>query len=837
MPTLLDYLDYAFLADASYVRLNGINYWDGTKVVEVANNQQRISTKFGQRFFDPAYGGQWLVRHYDDTQNPTTGFAATLFERNGKKVLGLRGTESGNGQTLIDLIGADIGQIGLIGMALAQTVSMVNYIRRLAAPAGTPVLQLKVNTSSTPPIVPYVTASGGVLVPGGTNLYPIYISLTAQSTVPGLGLLAPGEKISVTGHSLGGHLAALAARLFPGIVAEAYTYNAPGYDPSSADPLLLLNPAFATYIAGLLGPEAAFLLGAQKLTDELIGLFGQYLPQGAAPSFSNLTIHTLRSEDLAPGDDVGVVTPDRIKFTGTSFSPPQDIVTEKNSHSMSQLVDSLSLQTLLHRLDATLTDASMRALYGAASSDIPNSQERLLEALHKLFVGTAVQLPTVEADYLNAGDFVGRTAWYDTLTTIEGTQGYQLGAQTAGVGGGVAVLTGPSRDTLVSKAQQPDAEGLAYRYALKELNPFAIVGANYTPHNQNGELDLFDPAAGTGTLTDLYLADRAAFLTWKNKTYTEDTDIGRVFDGTAWRYKDEASGAELWVGNPYDVKSSPHLRHLVFGGSGMDMLTGGDHGDHLYGGAGNDSLTAGAGDDYLEGQLGNDNLKGEAGRDILIGGQGNDTLEGGAGADRLEGGLGDDVYRYASGDGNDTVLDRDGQGRIEFDGQALTGGNRVSDNLWESADQRFYYTLFLEADGTKTLNILRKNSPSGERLFVRDFQSGRLGIRLDNPVVGPVASTLTVTGDFNPLDHTPPNQVYYYDSLGNVQTDGTPHPGFADRLYGLLGGGGRPRIARRHMTRTGYMGVWAMTLGWGTAMQGKDFGGVDAMGDGWKKAA
>lgn len=39
---------------------------------------------------------------------------------------------------------------------------------------------------------------------------------------------------------------------------------------------------------------------------------------------------------------------------------------------------------------------------------------------------------------------------------------------------------------------------LAYRYALKELNPFALLGADYSKHNQNGELippkDPFDRA-------------------------------------------------------------------------------------------------------------------------------------------------------------------------------------------------------------------------------------------------------------------------------------------------------------------------------------------------------
>ncbi|MGN2393700.1 hypothetical protein, partial [Pelomicrobium sp. G1] len=54
--------------------------------------------------------------------------------------------------------------------------------------------------------------------------------------------------------------------------------------------------------------------------------------------------------------------------------------------------------------------------------------------------------------------------------------------------------------------------GLATRYALQALNPFALVGADYSAFNVKGELDLFDPATGNGDFTPHYLTDRADFL-------------------------------------------------------------------------------------------------------------------------------------------------------------------------------------------------------------------------------------------------------------------------------------------------------------------------------------
>lgn len=58
-------------------------------------------------------------------------------------------------------------------------------------------------------------------------------------------------------------------------------------------------------------------------------------------------------------------------------------------------------------------------------------------------------------------------------------------------------------------------DSIAWRYALRELNPFVITDADYARHNTDGSLDLYDEASGTGTMTDRYLADRAAMLAWR----------------------------------------------------------------------------------------------------------------------------------------------------------------------------------------------------------------------------------------------------------------------------------------------------------------------------------
>jgi VCBS repeat-containing protein len=65
----------------------------------------------------------------------------------------------------------------------------------------------------------------------------------------------------------------------------------------------------------------------------------------------------------------------------------------------------------------------------------------------------------------------------------------------------------------------------------------------------------------------------------------------------------------------------------------------------------------GAGDDFIMGTNGVDEIVGGEGNDILNGKSGNDVLEGGQGDDILIGATSQNVYRYAWGDGNDTIID------------------------------------------------------------------------------------------------------------------------------------------------------------------------------------
>ncbi|WP_082024820.1 DUF4214 domain-containing protein [Mameliella alba] len=76
--------------------------------------------------------------------------------------------------------------------------------------------------------------------------------------------------------------------------------------------------------------------------------------------------------------------------------------------------------------------------------------------------------------------------------------------------------------------------------------------------------------------------------------------------------------------------------------------------------------SGGEGAQSLAGTTGQDSLDGGAGDDTLVGNNGADLLIGGGGSDVLNGGNGSDLYRWAPGDGNDTISDG-GQSLLEAD--------------------------------------------------------------------------------------------------------------------------------------------------------------------------
>lgn len=75
------------------------------------------------------------------------------------------------------------------------------------------------------------------------------------------------------------------------------------------------------------------------------------------------------------------------------------------------------------------------------------------------------------------------------------------------------------------------------------------------------------------------------------------------------------------------------------------------------GDSGDNTIIGNSANNVIYGNNGNDTLMGDAGLDSLVGGNGNDILVGGTGNDSLVGGANADIFKFAAGDGLDTVQD------------------------------------------------------------------------------------------------------------------------------------------------------------------------------------
>lgn len=421
------------------------------------------------------------------------------------------------------------------------------------------------------------------------QLNPQYQLLKAKVTQwLGDSTLTPG--FTVSGHSLGGYLAAGLVADFSASISHAWLYNAPG-------------------------------------NNSLVSQVMQALGVAATPDATKIT--SLRA-------DAGISP---VAGLGSNFSSPIPIHIENQfdpalilsaplalNHSQQVLTDSLALYNLFAILDPNVSIGAITDILKAASNKAPDSLETALSNVGKIFGKT---YPAAETD---------RDVLYTNLYELQGIlKGSSAGLLT------VTSFANKSVSELTGLAQTD----IATRYALKELNPFVLTGADYSQFNQNGELDLYDAATGKGMMSEQWLKDRAVFALDKAIANTADASI--LTSSENWTLTDRKTNytINLTTGS----WSLPHK--AIFADDKGGTLAGGYLEDHLYGGTGNDTLSGDGGKDYLEGGKGDDTLDGGSGDDQIWGGEGKDTLKGGDDNDKLYGGTGEDTIE--GGDGADLI--------------------------------------------------------------------------------------------------------------------------------------------------------------------------------------
>ena len=675
---LHDYFRHAWFADLAYVD------WGDDALGEAANaaslirdanaakrapeivddDDQAIGPALASRIFLPANEG-WHVADFH-RNDPASGFAATLFARGSgpaaQKVLAIRGTEVGlSFEVGRDLLQAGLQEIGGIGLAASQAVALINYVQRLGAPTGHRVSQWRLAQGAEPP------RDGTPVLQGAERAY----WLEATRPASGLGLLAPGETLSVTGHSLGGHLAALALRLFPARFDDAVTFNAPGFDPrigvNDIDGLLagLAGAVGASGVAAALQILTAVVEKGQQLSGSFIDrLFAPILSSAPAPSFGSLALDgrlfSLVAEQSGAYDDISVVAAPFI--TGRPASDHLAVATESNSHAMGQLVDALGVQALLARIDPGIDLARAGRLLALASPRAAASEEALVTALGRLLVDTPLAaLPEavargIEAWFAAPAPYAARGLLHARLIALEET----VGADGLGT---LIPLGGIDTTTMVAGA----FVNPAWRYALLELDPFVLGGS---PALFAGHAAQAQPAADALP----FWQERARMLAKLLAAHHADTATAH---GIAYEL---SSGNVDWVDEIADKRfAEVALDGLAAGlrSNALDAMRGLSGPPAIIGFAARETAFLGSvGDDRLYGDGAANRLLGLAGHDRLYGGDGDDWLFHAAAMnvddqvpDHLAGGRGFD--RYHVGDG-DRIADSDGRGEIRVGAEMRT---------------------------------------------------------------------------------------------------------------------------------------------------------------------
>jgi Ca2+-binding RTX toxin-like protein len=698
--------DMAALAEASYADLN-------------ENLSQALTDKDGflkDKAFSETqavdFVQNWSVISGSHQPNMPSGFSATLFKGidqgglSGEYVVAIRGTEEPD----VDLAGADGGDIFLDGLAVDQIIDLYNYTQKLTHTGSYQAAKLtKLDGFDGGPIDALYAKMHGLLFLDGAERGNYRIDFEHRND--GNGLLPSGAQVHVTGHSLGGHLAAAFSRMFPGLTLDATMINGAGFADGFAPFTDTFIPNFnVDHFFSMIGGASQF--DTTKITN-YIG--------SAAMDF------------VAQDWFIALEQPGQIEHVTTeSFSLSNTV-----GHGAGQMTNTLAIMSLFGQLSQTgsLSFAQLNSLLEKSANVKTETFEQLVNGLSRLFGISEI------ADLGLDTTTDGREALFTNIVAIQNSIGFKS------LMGKVSIATPAAT---ASEARSDFGAFLSLVY----LTPFALTPGGseakvylQTANLNNTELALkweedndLTPeqlANGQGHYSDKWLNDRAHMLAQLMLRNAADsiTVVGRGQNET---YQDIAAG---FLFSTSDVSYfgpglPPDSRRYIFDDDNDNSaIQGGSQNDRLYGGGGNDSLLGNEGDDYLEGGTGDDILEGGQSNDLLIGGQGHD------------------IYIYHRGDGFDTIEDSDGLGSIIVDDVTLdlTGGKKIGTDVWESADQRILVVLGApDQNGQRNLYI-NGSLFEGGRIMIKNFHDGDLGLTLppssDEPTSTPVTLFL---GDSQP---------------------------------------------------------------------------------------
>ncbi len=555
----------------------------------------------------------------------------------------------------------------------------------------------------------------------------------------------PGATITLTGHSLGGGLAALVGVFFG---LPAVTFDQAPFANSAQDSSFISNP-LNFLVSDVATKLKADLLAAGYTTAELSPL-SNYLtirPTGGGIPNSNL-VTTTRVDGEFLSDWVPISMYDIIGNPATVIQHgPSLLLSGIDLHSQSLLIAFLqsnqtaasggnpeqSLSKVTYKLTDLLTMLFDARLY---SNSTDTTAENFLERLVRHEFGNA--------PLANTADKVAADAML-TRFTRDLWKIAQDGGLTLNDGNGAGGTTYSNQNN-VSRALTAFAMQMYYED---------------TANAKNKDKELFTQVTGgvQFDLADVSQKFKAAF----DKNEKLNLDDAKGYKEYFTKYL-STNPSEFFTLEERSLITSmlPYMRDWTIQAGASHLIVADDKNRNAF-------MLGGSGTDALIGGTGADLLVGNAGVDTLSGGKGNDTLLGGAGAD---------TYVYTTGDGTDTIFDSDGQGSIAMDGANLTGGAQYGDaRVHRDADKHLY------VDAGQGRLVIDGN------MLIEDQQAGELGLTITGAVAEPTPVP-NIVGDMAPVDfdsNTDGVQTKT-DSLDNIITEADkPDVGRYDSLNGSGG--------------------------------------------------
>lgn len=470
----------------------------------------------------------------------------------------------------------------------------------------------------TEPSASDLTADGLLALGLPAALNPQYIALKAKldQWLADPSVLQ-GTSFSVTGHSLGGYLAAAlkADTRFSSQITDAYLYNAPG-------------------VSGLFGTFA-------NAFQSMFGL---------APTAEG--VHNIVSSE---GGSL---------VAGLGFEPSPPIVIQtahQNSvlgqHSISPLTNALMVADTYSQVSTIGLDRfnQILDLFGT-----PGSNE-LEDALITLARALGVPLPSGGSSFESLA--AGRAAILAVgLGQAPLQELYLAGSDLAALALGTGAEAVAARNALYHLSpvafvtvQQPDISGFSAEFWQERSNLLVqklmynerdvpSVGAYVTEGSYWGGLD---PIPQIEHVFNDGITDY-------------DVERGTTYENTRRVLFAGGSAAALYGGGVGDSLFGNVGADQLYGLGGDDKLFGANGDDVLHGGDGDDILSGGSGKDTLVGGNGSDwlgfTVKSLSSRDELERAGGANTYEGGLGSDYIFGSYSADLYVFNVGDGDDTIV-------------------------------------------------------------------------------------------------------------------------------------------------------------------------------------